>query len=63
MAQRLANQSWTEGLSLTVRYSRVPISGVGFAMVGVRMMSHSSKKAPKPRDAVLKASCIPVRSE
>ena len=50
------------GLSLIVRYSVVPTFGVGSAVIGVRMMSQSSKNAPKPRDVVLKTACIRARS-
>ena len=50
------------GLSLIVRYSVVPTFGVGSAVIGVRMMSQSSKNAPKPREVVLKTACIRARS-
>ena len=43
---RLANQSYTEGLVLVVRYSLVPTLGVGSAVMGVRMMSQRWKKLP-----------------
>ena len=50
LRHRLPNQSSTDGLSDMVRYSVVPTFGVGSAVIGVRMISHSSKNAPKPRD-------------
>ena len=40
----------------------VPTFGVGSAVIGVRMMSHSSKNAPKPREVVLNTACIRARS-
>src|ERR1700712_5648112 len=62
LRHRLPNQSATEGLSLMVRYSVVPTFGVGSAVIGVRIMSHCSKNAPKPRDVVLNTACIRARS-
>ena len=62
LRQRLPNQSSTSGLSLIVRNSVVPTFGVGNAVIGVRMMSQSSKNAPKPRDVVLNTACIRARS-
>src|SRR5881227_2360155 len=62
LRHRLPNQFSTDGLSLMVRYSVVPTFGVGSAVIGVRMISHCSKNAPKPRDVVLKAACIRARS-
>jgi hypothetical protein len=44
----LPNQSSTDGLSLIVRYSVVPMRGVGSAVMGVSITSQDSKKAPKP---------------
>ena len=62
MRHRFSNQSSTDGLSLIVRYSVVPIRGVGSAVIGVRMMSHDSKNAPKAREVVLNTACICARS-
>ena len=62
LRHRLPNQSSTEGLSLSVRYSVVPIGEVGRAVIGVRMMSQSSKNWPKPRAVVLNTACICARS-
>src|SRR5260370_329647 len=62
LRHRLPNQSSTDGLSEIVRYSVVPTFGVGSAVIGVRMMSHCSKNAPKPRDVVLKTACMRARS-
>ena len=45
-----------------VRYSVVPTFGVGNAVIGVRMMSQSSKNAPKPREVVLNTACMRARS-
>src|SRR5436309_8050333 len=62
LRHRLANQSNTDGLSEIVKYSLVPTFGVGNAVIGVRIISHASKNAPKPRDVVLKTACIRARS-
>jgi hypothetical protein len=59
----LSNQSSTDGLVLVVRYSVVPMRGVGSAVIGVRITSQSSKNAPKPRAVVLNTACICARSE
>ena len=40
----------------------VPITGVGRAVIGVRMMSHSSKNSPKAREVLLNTACIRARS-
>jgi allophanate hydrolase len=40
----------------------VPTKGVGFAVMGVKMMSHDSKNWPNPREVVLKTACICARS-
>ncbi len=62
LRHRLPNQSNTDGLSDIVKYSMVPTFGVGSAVIGVRMISYSSKNAPKPRDVVLKTACMRARS-
>ena len=62
IAPEVTEPSSTSGLSLIVRYSVVPTFGVGNAVIGVRMMSQSSKNAPKPRDVVLNTACIRARS-
>ncbi len=62
IAPQMTNQSSTDGLSLSVRYSMVPTFGVGSAVTGVRMMSQSSKNVPKPREVALNTACICARS-
>ncbi len=45
-------------MSLIVRYFVVTTFGVGSAVIGVRITSHSSKNAPKLREVVLRTACL-----
>ena len=58
VAQSVTGDTSGEAMIMTV----LPILGVGRAVTGVRMMSHSSKKAPKAREVVLNTACICARS-
>src|SRR5260370_8029316 len=59
LRHRLPNQSSTDGLSEIVKYSVVTTFGFGSAVTVVRMISHCSKNAPRPRDGVLETPCMP----